>query len=1013
MRSTMSFFRSPKKLVITAISLILFYALLGFVIIPLVVEHKLPSTLSEQLGKPVIVEDVALNPFALTFDIQGFEIQEQDQTPLIGFQELFINFELSSIFHRSYTFDQIRLVLPYGVIKILSDGKMNLADLANASSSSEPTPPPESSEEAGLPAVDIAHLTIEGGIVEFHDEMKSSPFRADIVPINISLKNFSTQKGSENPYSVTAELTEGETLNWEGTVNLDPVSSEGKVSVSGLKLRTIWTYLQDILRFEIADGLLSLSSDYQLETIGENLETTLSSAEIHLKQFVLTEKGNAAPLISIPAFDIEGVSVDVPRQQVDIPSIRSQDAQFVGWLNADGTVNYQTLFASDSSEPEEEKSSTETAPVITDPPTQPEQPEEEAKPWSVVVKELAIENYSFAFEDRTLESPAKVDVESLNFQVHDASTDLSKPIDFALSLAINETGTAEVKGDLQIEPLVANVELAISKLALNPFQPYVDPLLQLDLVDGAIELQGKTQYHGSPTDQPMLSYEGQVALSDLALAIRDQSEELLSWDSLALSQISLQVEPTTVTIGEIALIKPYANVAIGADGAMNLTQAFSPPQDSVGMDSKDQEEEPKEEPKEESKDEASKPVPVKIKTVKIDNAEVEFADLSLKPNVRMGIQEFTGTIKGLSSEQLTKADVDLKGKVDQYAPIEIKGKINPLSKDAYTDLAFVFKNWGLTGVSPYSGKHAGYPITKGKLSLDLAYKVSEHTLEGQNKVLVDQLTMGEEIDSPDAPSLPIPLALALLKDKNGQINIDLPVTGDLNDPEFSYGGIIWQALVNLITKAATSPFAALGSVLGGSGDDLQFVAFSPGETTLEEKESEKLLSLAKALEERPGLRLEVTGATDSQSDGGAVAAKKLSAQLRHAKAQELNNSQSKDQIQPGQIALTKADELRLLEMLFVQKFGKQTAPEQKGAIEAKAASKPPLTPEDMKAKLLETIQVEEAELRSLAQDRAKKIRDYLIQQGRIPEDRVFLIEVNLNAEIGEESVRSPLTLTAG
>ena len=361
----------------------------------------------------------------------------------------------------------------------------------------------------------------------------------------------------------------------------------------------------------------------------------------------------------------------------------------------------------------------------------------------------------------------------------------------------------------------------------------------------------------------MLSYRGRFALSNLALASRDQSEQFLTWESLAVTEVALEVEPTTVTIGEIALVKPSATVAIAADGAINVMQALSPPQDSGVEESEDEEENPKKEQKENAEQENSQVVPVKINSVKIDNAAVDFSDKSIKPNVKMSVQEFTGTIKGLSSEQLTKADVDLKGKVDQYAPIAIKGKINPLSKDAYTDLAFIFKNWGLTGISPYSGKFAGYPITKGKLSLDLAYKVSEHTLEGENKVLVDQLTMGEEIDSPDAPSLPIPLALALLKDRNGQINIDLPVAGDLNDPEFSYGGIIWQALVNLITKAATSPFAALGNVLGGSGEDLQFVAFSPGGTSLGEKESEKLLSLAKALEERPGLRLEIAGATDS------------------------------------------------------------------------------------------------------------------------------------------------------
>ena len=441
--------------------------MVGFVIIPLIVEAKLPSILSEQLGKPVMVNDVTFNPFALTFSIHGFEIQEQDQTPLIGFQQLFINFELSSIFHGSYTFDQIRLVLPYGVVKIRSDGKVNLADLANSSSSpaqEADAVPPDSTEEAGLPAVDIAHLAIEEGVVEFHDEMKSPRFRADIVPINIALKNFSTRPDSENPYSITAEITEGESLNWEGTLNLDPLSSEGRVSLNGLKLRGIWEYLQDLFRFEIADGLLSLSSDYTLKIIGDRLDATLSSAEIHLKQFALTEKGEAERLIAIPGFDIEGVSVDLAKQQVEIPSIRSQDAQFVGWLNRDGTVNYQTLFAPKTSQTMEDTSSTEPSPA----PTESEMPAKaDEQPWSVLVKALAIENYSISFEDRSLETPAKLDMESLNFYVQDASTNLEQPVEFALSLAINQTGTAEVKGTVQIEPLVADVEIERCRLGVK------------------------------------------------------------------------------------------------------------------------------------------------------------------------------------------------------------------------------------------------------------------------------------------------------------------------------------------------------------------------------------------------------------------------------------------------------------------------------------------------------------------------------------------------------------------
>ena len=721
--------------------------------------------------------------------------------------------------------------------------------------------------------------------------------------------------------------------------------------------------------------------------------------------------------MAIPSFDVEGVSVDILKQHVTIPLIRSKDAQLSTWLNANGMVNYQELFAPvDASERvgEVDTASNQTDGSVNDVPS-------DAKPWIIDVQDFALQNYAVDFEDRTLPTPAQLNLKGIDIQVKELKTTFENPFDLALALALNDTGKIEAKGTIGVNPMVVDLDLKLSELALVPFYPYVSPHVQFELADGAIDLEGKMQYHGSPTTTPLLKYAGQIVLNRFSASDPELTEEFLKIQSLAVRELALEVQPTTILIGEIELTEPFVKATIADDGAMNLSRVFSPP-GAVG-DSEVAEEEA------EATEETQEPLPVKVESIRLTNAAAQFADLSLEPNVLTGIQELTGTIKGLSSKQLAKADVDLKGKVDKYAPISVKGKINPLSKDAYSDLTFLFENMDLTAVSPYSGKYAGHPITKGKLSLDLKYKIAEHILEGENKVLVDQLTMGDATGSPDATSLPVPLALALLKDRHGKIDIDLPVRGNLDAPDFSYGGIVIQALLNLLTKAVTSPFNLIGGLLGGGGEDLQFVAFGLGSKDLELPEQEKLDSLSKALNERPALRLEVTGTADPLGDRAALAESKLVSQLKTLRSRETPSS-GKDEA-----TLELDDQRRLIRTLFVQKFGEaaatqleaptkvsqKTEPNSKKSPELKNdesldATNPELAQgkpwEQMKRQLLEGIDVQDSDLRLLAQRRAQAIRDHLIQQGKIPEARVFLIEVQLTADTDEDRVRSPLSLTA-
>ncbi len=1008
----MALFRNTRRLFILLVSLLVVYALVGFVVIPWVAKSKLPVMLSEQLGRPSSVTDIEFNPFTLSLTVHELAVHEDDQSPIFGFQEFFINFQFFSLFQDAYTFEEVSLVLPYGLVKIRPDGTLNVAELGPTTSSeseSEEVPDEssqESGEEAGLPPIEIHHLAIEQGMVEFHDESRATPFSTDIVPIDITLNNFTTRGDAENPYAVTAEFGDGETLHWEGTLVVDPLSSSGKISLTGLHLHTPWQYLQDQLRFEIQKGLLSVSSEYQVTSRDEAVEVVLSAGEVHVTNLELAAKGNTESVLAIPSFDIEGVSVDLTQQEVTIPFVRSKDANLAIWLTNTGVVNYQELFA-----PVDARESDAGPKAKPDPAEEPS-----GKPWVVDVQDFILQNYAVQFEDRTLATPAQLTLEGVDLQVTGLNTTLKEPFDVMLVMSLNEEGKVDIKGSVGVEPMIVDLDLMLSNLALAPFFPYVSPYVQFELNDGALDLGGTMRYQGAPTNSPVLHYEGSVALNKFVANDPELTEEFLKIQSFSLKELVLDVEPTTVSIGEIELAEPFVKATLAADGAMNFSRLFSPPGTIQTQES------PKEEPSQsDSAEPAQDPLPVNIKQVRLVNATAQFADLSLEPNVLTGIQELTGTIAGLSSAQIAKADVDLKGKVDKYAPFEVKGKINPLSKDAYSDLVLLFNNVDLTAVSPYSGKYAGHPITKGKLSLDLKYKVAEHILEGENKILIDQMTMGEETGSPDATSLPVPLAIALLKDRHGKIDIDLPVRGNLDDPDFSYGGVLIQTLINLLTKAVTSPFNLVGGLIGGGSDDLQFVEFDLGSSVLSEKEQEKLNSLATALTERPALRLDVTGTADPTGDQTALAEVEFGRQLNALRAEETD--------------MRLDEQPRLTRMLFVQKYGEEAAAKlevssdlvdqaesdsenvigaQDGNAKATGEPEPAQEPwEQMKRQLLDAVGVDENDIRLLAQQRAKAIRDHLIQQGKIPTEQVFLIESQLNAHVEENLVRSPLSLTAG
>jgi len=975
----------PSRLAILALGLVGLYALVGFFLVPhLITAYAIPA-IAEKLKRPVLVKEVELNPFALSLRLTGFEIREPDQSALLGFDEFFINFQASSLIRRAYVFDTIRLTVPYVSARVFKDGRMNLAELVPPEDGSQPVAPPQPEKTpAEIPAIEIGEFEIAQGVVEFRDESKPKPYTLDIVPIHIVLKNFHTKPGGDNAYAFTAELGKGEALSWAGTISLEPIQSSGKFSLSGVKLHGLWQYLHDRFRFDVIDGTVAADAMYAFDASATPIKLQVSQANVQVEKLAVREDGNLDPEMTIPSLSVRGIDVDLATHKVTVGTIRIERASFTAWLNPDGTVNYQQMFAPvDAVEPPPAANSGSSKP-------------KNEMSWAIWLKEITLQDHSIDFEDRTLPTPAHVEVRALTVKTHDVRIPITAALPLEVGLQLNGTGTIRVHGSVLPNPFQTDVILALKDIAVRPFQPYFEKFARIDVQSGTINLDGAMHLATEHPNGPLMSYVGNASVEGLSVADRDQGDEVASLQAFSLNKVRVTVDPTAVAIAEVGLQQPMLHLVVQQDGGLNLgklaaaTSPSAPATDEKTV---------------EPQSAKSPPVPVMIDVVKLAKAAVTFQDNSVQPPVLTGLSNLTGTVKGLSSKQLAKADVHLTGRVGRVAPLKIAGTINPLTEDAFTDLTITLGGMDLTAESPYSGKYVGYRLSKGKLSLDLKYKVSQKQLEAENKVVVDQLTFGEKVDSPDATSLPVPLAVALLKDRKGRIDIDLPIRGDLKDPDFKYGKVVISTLLNLLTKIVASPFTLMGKLIpgGGAEEDLQFIAFDPGSATVPDQEVKKFEALAKGLEERPGLRLEIAGTADPELDRAAIRTGKLKDQLIAMRQRERGQSSPKLE------ELSSKDESRLVTELY-EKQREQI--EKAGPPQPTDAVQQPPTVMEMKQRLAAAILVDELELRALASQRAEQVRDQLIKGGTLAEERLFLLETDLAAS-GNTQVRSLLTITAG
>jgi len=445
-----------------------------------------------------------------------------------------------------------------------------------------------------------------------------------------------------------------------------------------------------------------------------------------------------------------------------------------------------------------------------------------------------------------------------------------------------------------------------------------------------------------------------------------------------LQDLSVGYNPISVRAKKVALADFFARVIIQPGGRLNLQEimATGQPVKPAGQE--------KPTPGSARTEPAapSAAQDVQIEELTIQAGRVEFQDRTLKPTYSANMTELGGRVSGLSSAETSLADVELRGKMNNSAPLEITGKVNPLKQDLFVDVRARFTGMDLSPTSPYSGKYVGYVIEKGKLSFDLKYLIDKKKLSSENKVFIDQFTFGDKVDSPEATSLPVKLAVALLKDRKGEIHLDIPVTGSLDDPQFSIFSIVLQVLGNLITKAVTSPFALLGAAFGG-GEGMQYVEFEPGLATIPADGKKKIEALATALVEKPSLKLEIAGYVSPDADREGLKQYLLQ---RKVKAQKLN-----DLVKKGSPAVP-VDEVVVAqeeyEKYLTVAYRAEPFPKPRNFVGMVKSLPVP----EMEKLMLTNIEAGDGELRQLAARRANTVKDSLLQAGKVEPERLFIVE---------------------
>ncbi|KWS39169.1 DUF748 domain-containing protein [Pseudomonas syringae] len=989
--------RGLKRTLGSLLAVIALYSLLGFFILPGVALRIANQQLANYATVPAKLERLEFNPFTLELTLWGLNIGTPGKEQ-VAFEKLYANLQINSLWTRALHLQRVELIKPRTELLFDKQGKLNLAQLFKL-----PASEPTQDEPASKPfPLRIDEIKLAGGYVHFQDLRPSQPIEFLYDALDFELKNLSTLPEDNADMTLVAAGPDGGQIDWVGRISLIPITSEGTLKVTDSKMKLWWPYVRDALPLALEDGVLNFSTAYTLN-LSKKTELKLTNVSASIAPFALNAP-DGRPLVRLQRLDVSETSVDLAKQLVTVGKVRSQKLETWAARETDGQLDWQKLFASQPGKPAAthtpavDEKAAEPAPATEASAKASDQPVAQSKPWQVLLRDVQLRNYMVHLADRVPQEPVALDVGPLNLDIQNFDSLNKAPFTLKLDTGLGKQGNLTAAGDVNLNQVSARLNVTTRDIDLRLAQAYISPFIRLELRSGML---GSDLAVDLKSTEPLaFSVTGKAQVNQLHTLDTLKQRDFLKWQQLALEGLDYQ-HGKGLSIAKVNMDQPYARFMINEDRTTNIDDLLIPqPADAAAGKTASQ-------PKAVRTQAAGKkenPLAIYVGEVNINDGSANFADMTLTPNFATAVQQLNGRIGTIDNRKPTPAPVNIEGKVDRYAPVTIKGSLNPFDPMASLDITTSFKRVELTNLTPYSGKFAGFRIRKGRLNLDLHYLITKGQLKAQNKVLVEQLQLGERVDSPDALDLPIRLAVALLKDTQGRISLELPIEGDLNNPQFSVMPIVWQTLRNLVLRAAQAPFKMLGGlVAGGSSEDLGSVSFAPGSSDLSAEAQKALDKLSVALKERPDLKLEIEGTSAASSDGPLIAQQRLEREYQYTYYKILQRRGDKVPARAGLIEVPEEEKAPMLEGIYRTRL-KQQPPAEWASLgkEQRAAQ--------MRAAVLKFWSSNEVLLRELGQSRASSIKDYLVDKGKLEDARVYFVDAQLGQAQPDGKVISPLHL---
>lgn len=969
--------RMLKKAAMWIIGFFVVFSIAGFFVVPPIARAVLLKKVSAALHRNVSVKAVRVNPYTLSVTIQGLMVKEPAGTEtFLSFDELYVNAEIMSLFRRALVIRELKISKPYVRVVRNKDESYNFTDMIQEKAAED-----GKSDKPALVTFSVNNIAILDGSVDFIDVPKGVQHTVRDMRITVP---FISNRATQTNIFVKPEFS--------AVINGDPYSIKGQTKPFAESLETyldleaqdidIPAYLQYIpvrLNFKLPSGKVDLKARVTFTQSKDKMTALSAAGNVSVRQLVVNDVSNK-PVVRLKSLDVGIASLEPYLKSVKLSEVIIRSPEVTAVRDENGSFNIPGLI-----------------------PKTGEESQKQSQPTTFFsMDRLKIEDGRIAFKDLMPSEPVDVSIQKMNLTLEKISTEKDNKGAVDLSLIIAGKSLITMKGTIGVNPLSGELAIDAKAIPIAPFQQYFNDKVKIYITGGGISSAGKVSLALDESGAPKIKFAGNLLVSNFSSVDQETASDFLKCKALSLGSINAGYNPIALSVNDVSISDFYTRIIIYKDRTANLQKVFSREAAAQDQPTAEGKEEPKEareqkEAKPGDKPAAASDLPdVTIGNITLQGGMIDFTDMHVQPTFQAKLSELGGRVSRFVLGKDQDAEVEVRGKINEFIPLHIAGRINPAKDNFLIDLTGTVRDFEMTEATPYSGKYIGYAIEKGKLSLDLKYSIAGKKLDSQNVIFFDQLTLGDKVESPDAIKAPMKLAIALLKDRSGQIKLDIPVSGSIDDPKFRIGPIIWKVIMNLIVKAATAPFALIGALFGGGGEQLSYIEFDYGSAKLTDAATKKIKTVTKALAERPALSLDIEGHVSPEEDKEGL--------KRYLFTKKVNTQKLNDVVKKGQ-ETPPVDDVKV----EPEEYSKYL----KKAYKAEKFAKPKniigfakdLPVSEMEKLMITNIEVTNDDLRQLASRRAQETRSAILKTGKIEASRVFVLDPKTLGSEKKEKVK--------